>query len=561
MKATRTRTVGARFAVIALLTLVAGSFLFWGEAGRAQEFETKESPPPAEPPPDDVSEPDQETEEEPPTDDTGGGDTGGDDVTVGSAILIADPLTGTAPLTVTFDPSGSTGVSSYQLDFGDGETTSGKGTPVLVAHTYPNVGDYTATLTVLSLREQTLSDSVTIAVTEATPTPTDTATNDNNNDNDDNNAAPGAGPGNNRERRNRDEPSVQELLDAETLSAEEESELTGRSLFVSSVHDPTELSFDPRLIAEALLLTAVFVLLIGFPAEMFNATLLENYEEISGWFDWSWLNRLREWIAGLHGAVVAVAFAAIGAIIHANLEPHFGFDKGSLALILGIFITFLIISLLYDVLRGTHLRRRHDLSSRLRAQALGMVVAAIMVLFSRIGHFHPGYMYGLFTALAYAAALHDRHHGRALAFATIRIGIVGVVAWFAWIPIKHMAEEPDAGFVVLTLEASLVVLWVASVAIFVFGLAPLRFFYGEQVKKWSFWGWLAIWVPGVFMFVYTLVHPERGLYGASEEASLFSVMLLFICFGTFSLAFWSYFKIRNSRRESAAGATEQLPTS
>ena len=188
-----------------------------------------------------------------------------------------------------------------------------------------------------------------------------------------------------------------------------------------------------------------------------------------------------------------------------------------------------------------------------------MIVAAVLVFFSRVGDFHPGYMYGLFTALVYGRDLHDHYHGRALARDSVRLFAVAVMAWFAWIPVKHMAEEPGASFWILTLDASLAVLWVGGIAAIVFGLAPLRFFYGETVKKWSLWGWLAIYVPGVFMFVYTLVHPERGLYGSSEEASLFSVMLLFVCFGAASLAFWGYFKVRDARRDARAAHEPDQP--
>jgi hypothetical protein len=474
----------------------------------------------------------------------GGGDDVGDAPEPGSASLTATPVTGPPPLTVLFDGSSTARVVSYTLTFGDGQVSEGKGLPAGVSHTYPNEGTYSAVLTVQASNEQTYTSSVTIDVAEeATPTPTE------------NDEAAGPGNGDDDPGAPGEADTPLETVEGEAASAELPNAGTDRSLTVASVRDVTELSTDPRLLGEAVLITALLILLIGFPAEMFNATLLENYEEISGWFNWSWLNRLRAWISGLHGAVVAVAFAAVGALIHANLEPHFAFDRGSLALLVGLFATFLAISLTYDVMRGKHLRRRHDLSTQLRAQAIGMVVAAIMVFFSRIGHFHPGYMYGLFTALIYGAELHERHHGRALAFASIRIGVVAVVAWLLWIPIKHLAEEPDASFFILSLDAMLAVLWVASLAFIIFGLAPLKFFYGETVKKWSFWGWLAIYVPGVFMFVYTLLHPERGLFGSSEEASLFSVLLLFICFGVFSIAFWSFFRVRALRRRAAPGPT------
>ena len=454
-------------------------------------------------------------------------------------------------MTVVFDGSGSNRVISYSLDFGDGEVIQGKGTPGTFTHTYTNPSTYTAVLTVFSSDEQTHTATASVAAIELieTPSPTATPTDD------EDVAAPSAAePGDPGEPDDEGDAPA-ERLDAETTSAELPGENAERSLFVRSVRAPDELSFSPKLIAESVLFAALLILLVGFPAEMFNSTLLENYEEISGWFSWSWIRRLRTWLSGWHGAIVMVTFAAVGAIIHSQLEPHFAFDKGGLALLLGLFLVFMIVSLTYDVMRRVHLRKRHDLSSVLRAQLIGMVVASILVVASRLGHFHPGYMYGLFTALAYAAVLHESHHGRALAFASMRLLAVAIVAWFLWIPVKHMAEEPDAGFLILMLDAMLAVLWVAGLAAIVFGLAPLRFFYGETVKAWSFWGWAAIWGTSVLMFVYTLLHPERGLYGSSEEASLVSVLALFIGFGLFSIAFWSYFRLRGVRKGASAPTT------
>ncbi|MDQ4144621.1 MAG: hypothetical protein M3198_12935 [Actinomycetota bacterium] len=377
------------------------------------------------------------------------------------------------------------------------------------------------------------------------PTETDAA-----NPDEDESAAPDTSDGPN------DETLLPKWLRSEPTSAELLPENQERSELVNSVHDPSELDLSLRAVTESVLLAALLMLLVGFPSEMFNATLLENYEEISGWFAWTWIERLRTWMSRLSTVTIAVAFSAAGALIHAQLDPDFGLDKGSMALLLGLFLTFLIISVVYDVMRRIHLNRQHDLPSKLRAQVVGMIVAAVLVLASRLGDFHPGYMYGLFTALAYGGVLHERHHGKALAKASLRIFAFALVAWIVWIPVKHAAEEPNAAFWILTLDAMLAVLWVAGVATIVFGLAPLRFFYGETVKAWSFWGWAGLWGTGVVVFVYTLLHPERGLYGSSEEASLGSVLALFIGFAVFSLAFWGYFRIRQSRRDLPAGATQ-----
>ncbi|WP_298543892.1 glycoside hydrolase family 48 protein [uncultured Aquimarina sp.] len=82
------------------------------------------------------------TSTEPDCGNTGGGNT--DPV----ADISATPISGEAPLVVTFDAVASTDADgdalSYSWDFGDGNTASG----VMVEHTFTSIGTYSATLTV-----------------------------------------------------------------------------------------------------------------------------------------------------------------------------------------------------------------------------------------------------------------------------------------------------------------------------------------------------------------------------------------------------------------------------
>ena len=80
------------------------------------------------------------------------------------AAISAAPLSGKAPLCVTFDGTNSTDTNghlvSYSWDFGDGA----KADIAVPSHTYSSVGTYTAVLTVTDDQELKHSASVTIAV-------------------------------------------------------------------------------------------------------------------------------------------------------------------------------------------------------------------------------------------------------------------------------------------------------------------------------------------------------------------------------------------------------------
>lgn len=80
------------------------------------------------------------------------------------------PATGQAPLTVSFNSSGtvvSNGTGTYSWNFGDGSTMSG----AIGMHTYDTPGTYTATLTVTDSEGLTGSATVPVTVTAPDPDP------------------------------------------------------------------------------------------------------------------------------------------------------------------------------------------------------------------------------------------------------------------------------------------------------------------------------------------------------------------------------------------------------
>jgi parallel beta-helix repeat protein len=91
-----------------------------------------------------------------------------------TAALTASPASGTAPLSVTADASGSTAgsapISSYSFNFGDGSTTGPQSGPT-ATHTYQSAGSYTVTVTVTDNNglTATATKNVTVNAQSASP--------------------------------------------------------------------------------------------------------------------------------------------------------------------------------------------------------------------------------------------------------------------------------------------------------------------------------------------------------------------------------------------------------
>ena len=100
------------------------------------------------------------------------------------AVLHASPASGNAPLTVTFDATGSSDpdfgdtIANYHFNFGDGNELD-SGAPI-VQHTYNSPGTYNATLVVTDSRgldsQNTSTEVITVSQASPTPTPSPTVT-------------------------------------------------------------------------------------------------------------------------------------------------------------------------------------------------------------------------------------------------------------------------------------------------------------------------------------------------------------------------------------------------
>ncbi|MCU7866255.1 MAG: PKD domain-containing protein [Candidatus Thiodiazotropha sp. (ex Lucinoma borealis)] len=109
-------------------------------------------------------------------DDTTGGDlivsitTGSTNNQLPVAILNTNTTSGSAPLTIDFDSTGSLdpdgGSLIYFWNFGDGTTSSEQ----IISHVYSVNGEYTATLNVTDSAGATVNSSVNISVIEPSPT-------------------------------------------------------------------------------------------------------------------------------------------------------------------------------------------------------------------------------------------------------------------------------------------------------------------------------------------------------------------------------------------------------
>ena len=319
----------------------------------------------------------------------------------------------------------------------------------------------------------------------------------------------------------------------------------GRPRLVASIFGPDDVPTALPRVAASLFAALLLVILLPFPAELFNSTLAANYDEVCGWF-----GAVRRFVGrGSSRPRVVVGFGVlvlVSAGLNAFLDPSFGWKRASLALFVGLAASIAAVSVVSSVPQRLYMWRRYQETPFVRLYPAGLVVAAACVMVSRLVGYEPGYLYGLIAGWAFARACSDAESGRLTVVTTLWMFAIAGAAWFLWLPVKDSVDRGGAGLVVLVIDAALAALFAAGVGGTLFGLLPIRFLAGETLFRWSRPAWGALFGFGAFTFFHTLVSSEVE----TSMGTVVTSLVLFLAFGALSVAFWSYFRFR--RRPAVA---------
>jgi len=335
------------------------------------------------------------------------------------------------------------------------------------------------------------------------------------------------------------------------------------STLASSLNTPWRAFRSPQLAAANLAITIPLVLLVTFPSSLFNHTFQENYEEIRELTERRvrWLRRLRERYAKSTGRRFATwLFAgtlAIGALLDALLSPNFGWNGTSLLSYLATGVALLISIAIVPLVDYLYRRRRRlDIKWELHAIPLGLGVAAICVLISRLSAFEPGYFYGLVCGVVFATRLRRHEQGHVAAIGALTYLGVGLIAWFLWAAVHGPAGFAGAAPPLIFLDDLCASVFVGGIVGNVLALLPLRFTLGGSVMSWHKGVWAAVFGIAGFGVIQVLLHPEPGAVNAGN-APLITAIVLFVVFGLGSVGLHRYFLWQNRPSRKLIAATSE----
>lgn len=333
------------------------------------------------------------------------------------------------------------------------------------------------------------------------------------------------------------------------------------STIASAVAPPDEVFASPTSLVINAAVTVVVILFITFPANLFNRTFDENYEEIMGMVDRRvpWLARLRQRAkTAAHEQrrhlIVFLVVLLLGAVLGGFLDPRFGFNGSSLTTLLSVLLS-ISIGLLVGTALGAGYRRLRGrgLSLAPRALPAGLTIAVVCVVISRLSDFHPGYLYGVICGIAFTAPISKREEAHLVALGAVASLALAVIAWFIWVPLHVVAARAGAGFGVVLADDVVGALFVGGLVGSVIGLFPLRFLPGATLAAWSRPVWAATFGLAVFGLLQLMLGPESSA-AHSTKAALATAVALFVVFGGASVLFRYYFYRRHRRAAASVSA-------
>jgi hypothetical protein len=313
------------------------------------------------------------------------------------------------------------------------------------------------------------------------------------------------------------------------------------------------------------LVTALAILFITFPAQLFNHTLQANYEEIRTWWErpLSYLKSLREDLekrTGQHRELVTFGVViALGALLDGFLDPMFGFNISSLLTFVSMVLALLVSIAVPNLAAYWYRRARHrPRDFHLQSLPAGLLVALLCVIVSRAASFEPGYLYGLVCGVAFGVKLSRVEDGHVAGLSSLGSLGVAVVAWLAWDPLHTAVVTPGTSFLLVLLTDLLAAVFVGGLVGNLVALLPLQFTPGGAVAKWHKGAWAGVYSVAVFGFVQTLLGPSSTV-SSRGNAPLVTVLILFVGFGGGSVVFYEYFHRREVARERAGSAGPTKP--
>lgn len=315
---------------------------------------------------------------------------------------------------------------------------------------------------------------------------------------------------------------------------------------------PSQVRFKPAKMGLAVALGALIVLILAFPAELFNKTYDENEEEIHQVLSRMGLRRHH-----LESRVGLFIFVLVGAGMTIWLSLAEGSDGNPIAVAVGLVVALPVVTFAFELPAELYLRTRSQIVGKLHVLPTALAVGVVCALLSRLLNLEPSYLYGIFASFVAAreGSMAEEEEGKSVLVGTVALVVIGGLCWFGWGALDGDAHGAHRGWPVILFSTSLFWIFILAAEGLVFGLMPLKYLDGSLLRRWRNSIWLVAQLGAAAFFVYVVM-----LDGSFKKIHSFSQLIgpysLFVGFGLVSFAFWRYFQWEGRPTALAEGEEE-----
>jgi hypothetical protein len=334
-----------------------------------------------------------------------------------------------------------------------------------------------------------------------------------------------------------------------------------RSTFADRLLSPTELDLSAKNLGQGGMLALLLAALLYLPVTIFNKATEKNHETIKGWFarPRAWLLFLFGWIPfRRHPAITLTLGVVASAVLFSFIEPGFPKEEGALQYLIGMILGFaLVSSVFFATWRLVIHRLEPEGTGEWKLYPPFILLAAFLVVMARLAHFLPGVVLGTVAEYEPAKKLSVRTAGIRVAVTYGVLMVLGLAAWFAWIPVEHAASKEGASNLTLILDSALAITFVSGLESVAFGLIPMKFLDGNDLFTWRKGVWAALWGGALLWFSVVILHPALSTYGQLTGTGAVWFVLLFSTLMVLALTTWAFFRLRDARlaREAESGSS------
>ncbi len=328
-----------------------------------------------------------------------------------------------------------------------------------------------------------------------------------------------------------------------------------RSTFADRLLSPTQIDLSAENLGKGGLFALLLAALLYLPVTIFNKATEKNHEAFKRLTEKprAILLFLFGWIPFRGHPLFTLTFGVVAsAVLFSFIEPGFPTEDGALQYLTGMLLGFALVSIVFFATWRLVIHRLEPGSKgEWKLYPPFIFLAAFLVVMARLAHFIPGVVLGTVAEYEPAKPLSVRTAGIRVAVTYGVLMVLGLAAWFAWIPVEHAAAKEGASNLTLILDSALAITFVSSLESVAFGLLPMRFLDGTDLFTWRKGVWAAMWGGALVWFSIVILHPALSTYSEESGHHVFWFVLLFSSLMVAALTTWAYFRVRDARAARA----------